>query len=369
MADTNQPGGRLPRPLPAEIWGQILEIVGEELFEVQIINLVRTEQDLIVTNRADIHQREVWDLFRGLGRICPEGERYVEGILNNGIGFHRTPPMDERHEDAFQGLWVDYSVDLFRLPDDLFSFAVMEADAAARVSAEMQAFAADPYEDLQMQDFAADPYEDFQMQDLAGPHDADDSIDVTNDSFMAYLDESASITVTYDPHSPAYRVARLMFNLTSLEEVLDWADHGGDLALQYDQPSILHVFRPFFHFREIIILVDIQEVTTPEARTVVRRPLDHLSWAQLQYVETITLSRGFDELEQDLGGEDGPLVQMGMSHSVLARCLAVHTNWHYTSQWVSQSVGPNVGQGSSLLIGPAEDLTSATLGLAFISER
>lgn len=347
MANSNRPR----RPFPTEIYCQIFEILGQNLFKPQIINLFRTEQDLIVTNRADIHQRNVWDLFRDLRNICPEAARYVDGILNNSTGFQRTLPMISRNDRIFQGLYVDYQADIFRLPDDLISFAAIEAAEAARMNAQMQ-----PFEDT---------YDDF--------------------SYTGYTLSGAPV---FNPDSSAFHVTKLMANLTSLEELLRWAtpmaieanarmNNGEDFALERSQPGFLDIFRPFFDFKEVIILVDIQETctTTPageEVRTVVKRPLDHLSWDQLQYVRTFSRSQDLDEEEEEEEQvEGGLIVKMGMSRSVAARCSAVHTDWYYMISRLQRGNRPLTSRFglASQFTGPDDSITSTTLGLAFISER
>lgn len=85
------------------------------------------------------------------------------------------------------------------------------------------------------------------------------------------------------------RVERIMFNLTSLETTLGMA--GGSNWQKGMQswisgrtstwvgPSFEQIFRPFRGIHHVVVLVDVNDDIQE------RRPLDHLSWDQLECVQ------------------------------------------------------------------------------------
>lgn len=126
------------------------------------------------------------------------------------------------------------------------------------------------------------------------------------------------------------RVERVMVNLTSLEPALrmplaNWQD-GDDYIFgpRWVGPSFKEIFRPFRSIHHVIVLIDVAD----DAQG--RRPLDHLSWDQLECIqegERQPLEYQNQNQPWYHGKLAATLEQRGLGPSTAAWCQKLYEEW------------------------------------------
>lgn len=200
----------------------VLEYVCVNYFEAQIINVDRTiAKGFLLTNRNQLRKKDPRFLAQDLADAFPEVELFVDDYLN----FFPRPydvSRNSPHMDYFGqclGQPIFWKKDIFRLPDDLHTFAQLESRATPT--------------------------------------------------------EASSVM----GHVMSYKC---MVNMTNLEEAMMWGMPNSSLPrhLRSSDMRLPDIFTSLCQFDELIILVDIEECAISGKKntpTKIRwRPLDHL---------------------------------------------------------------------------------------------